>query len=189
MPSRDPNVDAYVAKSPDFARPILTQIRDTIHAACPEVEESIKWGCPHFSHNGMLCGIACFKRHCRVHFWRGEAVMGDAEQVEKFHRIESIDDMPSRAAITRCVKRAMQLNDARKMRPALPVPPALASALRRNATARKFFDTLAPSHKRDYIEWIGEAKTEPTREKRIATTIEWLAQGKSRNWKYDTRRA
>jgi len=125
--------------------------------------------------------------------------VGDADQVEKFHRIESIETLPSRAAIARCVKRAMQLNDERrespapakprKARPTLPVPPALASALRRNATARKFFDTLPPSHQRDYIEWITEAKTEPTREKRVATTVEWLAEGKSRNWKYEKKRA
>lgn len=198
MPPRNPQVDAYIAQSPDFARPILTQIRDIVHAACPDVEESIKWGCPHFSHNGMLCGIASFKQHCRLHFWRGEAIVGDAEQVEKFHRIDSVDALPSRAAIMRCVKRAMQLNDERrespaakprKARPALPVPPVLASALRRNAAARKFFETLPPSHQRDYIEWISEAKTEPTRDRRVATTVEWLAEGKSRNWKYEKKRA
>lgn len=199
MPSRDPKVDAYIAKSPDFARPILAQIRDMVHAACPDVEESIKWGAPHFSYNGMLCGMGAFKEHCRLHFWRGEAIVGDADEVEKFHRIESVESLPSRAALTRCVKRAMQLNDARVQSPAapkprtarapLPMPPALATALRRNAAARKFFETLPPSHKREYIEWISEAKTDATRDKRITTTVEWLAEGKSRNWKYEKKRA
>lgn len=201
MPSRDPRVDAYIAKSADFARPILTEIRDAVHAACPDVDESIKWGAPHFSYNGMLCGMGAFKEHCRMHFWRGAVIVGEDRNVEQLHHIASVDELPSRATIGRYVKRAMQLNDERtsasrpkvaKKRPSRPVPatpPALATALRRNATARKFFESLPPSHKRDYIEWITEAKTEPTREKRIATTIEWLAEGKSRNWKYEKQRA
>lgn len=209
MGTRDPHVDAYIAKSPDFARPILTELREIVHAACPEVEESMKWSCPHFSFNGMLCGMAAFKQHCRLHFWRGDAVTDDSALVERLHHITDQDDLPSRAAIRRCVLRAMALNDergaARKqerasasqrkgttrraVRPIPETPPALVSALRRNAAARRFFETLAPSHKRDYIEWIEEAKTEPTRDRRVATTVEWLAEGKSRNWKYETKRA
>jgi hypothetical protein len=199
MRTRHPSVDAYIAESPDFARPILTQIRDVVHAACPDVEESIKWGCPHFTYHGMLCGMAAFKQHCRLHFWRGEAIVGDAETVERFHRIESVEALPARAVMTRAIRRAMELNvertkspapaKPRKARPALPTPPALASALGRNSAARKFFETMAPSHRRDYIEWITEARTEPTREKRIATAVEWLAEGKSRNWKYERKGA
>lgn len=206
MGSRDPRVDAYIAKSADFAHPILEHLRDVIHDACPNVEESIKWSCPHYMYKGMLCATAAFKGHCALHFWKGAEIIGEDatdDAMGQFGRITSVKDLPSRTMLTRYVRRAMKRNEERAnapkaakpatakprvARPAPDTPPALASALRRNAAARRFFETLSPSHKRDYIEWITEAKTEPTREKRIATTVEWLAEGKSRNWKYEKQR-
>lgn len=204
MRIRDPRVDAYIAKSADFAHPILNHLRDVIHDACPDVEESIKWICPHYMYKGMLCATAAFKGHCALHFWKGAEIIGEdasEEAMGQFGRITSVRDLPSQATLTRYLQRAMKRNEERASAPkaakAKPRPPrrapetpsALASVLRRNAAARRFFETLPPSQKRDYIDWITEATTEGTREKRIATTVEWLAEGKSRNWKYEQQRA
>ena len=202
MPTTDPRVDAYIAKSADFARPILENIRDVVHSACPEVEETMKWSFPHFMHNGMLCSMASFKQHCALGFWKGALIFGaerDREAMGQFGRITKLSDLPSRKELAGYVKKAMALNEEgakvpKVRKPGLPrrtvptaPPPDLAAALKKNAKARATFEKFPPSHRREYIEWITEAKREETRARRLAQTIEWLAEGKARNWKYQGR--
>ena len=199
MGTRDPRVDAYIAKSADFAKPILTYIRDVVHSACPDVEETMKWNFPHFMYNGMLAGMAAFKEHCAFGFWKGALVTGDtkkgAEAMGSFGRITKVSELPSKTALAGYVKKAMQLNDERIPRPKtkvpkpprkeIPVPDYFASALKKNRKAQATFDAFSPSHRRDYLEWITEAKQENTRQRRMTQAIEWLSEGKSRNWKYE----
>ncbi len=199
MPARDPRIDAYIAKSADFARPVLAHIRKVVHSALPDVQETVKWGMPHFEHHGIVCAMAAFKQHCTLNFWKGTLVVPAAEQTRSadamgtFGRITSVRDLPSDRKLAAYVKRAAKLNEAgvkapqfaqRKARPELPVPPYLAAAIRKRAKAAATWKALPPSHRREYVEWVTEAKTEPTRAKRVATTVEWLTEGKSRNWKY-----
>jgi|SRR6185437_761034 len=198
MPTRDPRIDAYIARSADFAGPILTHLRELVHAACPDVEETIKWGAPTFTYKGMLCGMAAFKQHCAFHFWKRSLVVPATETssetaMGQFGRLTSVADLPSRKVMIGYVKKAMELNDAGVKSPTrgkakaarkLVVPEALAAALAKNRKARASFDNLSPSQQREYCEWIADAKREETREQRLATAIEWIAEGKSRNWKY-----
>lgn len=198
MGTIDPRIDAYIAKSADFAQPILTHLRQVVHSACPEVEETIKWGMPHFMYGGkLMAGMAAFKAHCTFGFWQRDAVAGTGKNDEamgQFGRITSLKDLPSKAELARLVKKATAFTDsgekpvrAPKAPPKPPpeTPEDLSAALKRNAAARKTFEAFPPSHRREYIEWITEAKRPETREKRLAQTLEWLAEGKSRNWKYE----
>ena len=198
MGTRDLRVDAYIAKQAGFARPILEHIREVVHAACPEVEEDIKWGSPFFMYHGPLAHMPAFKEHCRFGFWKGRLVAGgDSNQEEMtgpFGRLKSVKELPSKKEMTAYIKKAMKLNEegistpkAKKARPELPVPPALTAALARNKKARANFEAFSPSHRRDYSEWIGEAKREETRTARVKQAVEWIAEGKSRNWKYERR--
>ena len=198
MASRDPRIDAYIARSADFARPILEYLRAVVHEACPEVEETMKWGFPHFMYEGMLCSMASFKAHCAFGFWKGALIVrrgGDAAEqaMGQFGRIASLEDLPSRATLARYVEQAMRLNEDGVKAPArakrvpkrpLATPADLQAALKKSAKARATFDAFSPSHRREYIEWITEAKRDETRRKRLDQTIEWLEEGKPRNWKY-----
>ena len=198
MGTRDPRVDAYIARSADFARPILTHLREIVHAACPEVEESMKWSNPHFSYKGMLGGMAAFKEHCVFGFWKGSLIVdpqtaGGEKAAGQFGRITKVADLPPKKVIAGYVKEAMRLNEEGVKAPArmkpkttkpLVIPDALAAALRKNRKARETFDAFSPSHKREYAEWIAEAKGDDTRRRRVDTAIEWMAEGKPRNWKY-----
>lgn len=199
MAITDPRVDAYIQNAAPFARPILQHIRTSVHAGCPDVEETIKWSFPHFVYKGMLCSMASFKAHCSFGFWKGSLleVPPNGTSMSQFGRITSLDDLPGSKELIRLVRQAAALNDdgvkiARPKRTALkPAPKApadLQTALKANAAASATFKSLSPSHKREYIEWITEAKTAPTRQKRLMTTIEWLAKGKSRNWKYERKK-
>ena len=196
MPSHDPRVDAYIAKSADFARPILKEIRARVHAACPQVEETIKWGMPSFVHAGaILCGMAAFKQHASFGYWKHALVMGEAERdgMGSYGRLACVRDLPPKARMQADLRKAMKLNEdgvkpeRRKSapRPAPEVPGELASALEKNKAAKATFDAFAPGCRREYIEWIVEAKREETRAKRLAQALEWMAQGKRRNWKYE----
>lgn len=203
MGVKDPRVDAYIANSGDFARPVLAHLRAVVHDACPEVEETMKWGFPHFMYHGILCHMAAFKAHCAFGFWKGGRVVGDAAPAAKdamgqFGRITAVADLPSRAQLARHVKTAMRLNAEAAAAPARPRAPRrradapsspddLAAALRRNRAARATFEALSPSGQREYVEWITEAKRDETRQRRVRTAVEWLAEGKSRNWKYERR--
>ena len=196
MATTDPRVDAYIAKSAEFARPILKHLRAAVHAASPEIEETLKWSMPHFMYKGMLCGMAAFKQHCSFGFWKGKLVADLSEEaMGQFGCITKVSDLPPKRALTAYVKKAMALNDAgvksptrvksAKPKAAVKVPDDLVAALKRNKKARATFEGFSPSHRREYVEWITEAKREETRAKRLATTLEWLAAGKSRNWKYE----
>jgi len=198
MGTRDGRIDAYIAKSADFARPILTHLRDAVHAACPDVEETMKWSHPHFMYKGMLCSMVSFKAHCAFGFWKGSLIVsgggGDVKTaMGQFGRITKLSDLPSKKVLSGCIKQAMRLNDAgvkapARLKPKTPkevvVPDDLARALNGNKEARATFEKFSPSHKREYVEWITEAKTEATRARRLATTIELLAESKPRHWKY-----
>jgi len=197
MTTTDPRIDAYIAKSADFARPLLAQVREVVHTACPQVEETLKWGMPSFTWRGkILCGMAAFKQHMTLWFWEGRAIVGDdrsAEAMGQFGRITKKSELPGKRELAAYVKQAMARVEAGaslppKKKPApkaeLPVPDELVAALRKNAKARATFEGFAPGYRRDYIEWIVEAKREDTRQRRVAQTVEWLAEGKSRNWKY-----
>jgi len=198
MATKDPRIDAYIAKAPAFAKPILKHLRKVVHAGCPDVEETIKWSMPHFDHKGILAGMAAFKQHCAFGFWKGSLVIDDGRAAEKtgigsFGCIKSLADLPNEKTLVGYVKKAAALNEAGikapgrtqpKKREPLAVPPDFAAALKKNAKARKTFEAFAPSKQRDYLEWVTEAKREETRRERLATSIEWLAQGKARHWKY-----
>ena len=200
MGTRDPRFDAYIAKSAPFARPILAHLREVVHAACPEAEETLKWGMPHFMYRGMLCGMAAFKAHCTFGFWKGALIVDRAggkadEAMGQFGCIRTIADLPPKRVLAGYVRQAMKLNEAGVKHPArsksaapkkpLRTPPDLAAALRKSRRAAATFAAFPPGHRREYVEWILDAKRSETREKRLAQTIEWLAEGKSRNWKYE----
>jgi uncharacterized protein YdeI (YjbR/CyaY-like superfamily) len=195
--STDPRIDAYIANSAEFAQPILEHLRALVHAACPEVEETIKWGFPHFMYKGMMCNMASFKAHCSFGFWKAELLMADEarrEAMGQFGRIESVKDLPARKVLTAYVKQAMKLNDEgvaapARAKPAVPrelaLPAELTAALKKVPAAHKHFEAFSPSKQRDYAEWISEAKTEATRTRRLEQAVEWISEGKSRNWKYE----
>jgi hypothetical protein len=195
MGTRDPRVDAYIGKSPEYARPILMHLRDVVHAACPQVTEDIKWGAPHFLHHGMLCSMAAFKAHACFGFWRGKELFADGGQdgaMGQFGRLESVLDLPSKKSLAGLVKQAMALYESAAPRPKKAVrprpeakpSPAFAAALAADRKARAAFAAFPPGQRREYVEWIDEAKREETRARRIAQAVEWIAQGKQRNWKY-----
>jgi uncharacterized protein YdeI (YjbR/CyaY-like superfamily) len=196
MGKKDPRIDQYIAKSADFAKPVLTHLRALVHAAVPDVEEELKWSSPSFMYKGILCGFAAFKEHCTFGFWKHDLVMdgeprGDA--MGSFGRLTSLDDLPSDRVLANLIKKAARLNDegvtvARKRTgpaKAMKVPQDFSSALKKNKRAATVFDAFSTSKKNDYVEWITECKTDATRQKRMTTALEWIAQGKSRNWKYE----
>jgi uncharacterized protein YdeI (YjbR/CyaY-like superfamily) len=202
MGTQDPRIDAYIAHSAEFARPVLTHLRKLVHTACPEVVETMKWSHPHFDYKGIMCHMAAFKQHCSFGFWKGSLIPGlaktsggpEKEGMGHFGRITALTDLPKDKLILVYLKEAVQLNEAgikvaaptkskAGERKALVVPPALAAALKSNKKARLTFAAFSYSHKKEYVDWITGAKTEPTRQKRLATTIEWLAEGKPHNWK------
>lgn len=195
-------VDAYIAKSAPFAQPILIELRARVHKACPAVEEAIKWGMPSFMYNGkILCGMAAFKQHASFGFWRREvtgqvaAATGDKEHdaMGQFGKLTDVKQLPAKTEFTRMVKTAMTLIDThaptttatrKHPRPTLEMPTDFMAALKKNKTALKTFEAFSPTNKRDYIEWVIEAKRDETRMKRINQAVDWMAEGKTRNWKY-----
>jgi len=194
-------VDTYIAKSADFAKPILTHLRKLVHRACPDIEETIKWGFPHFDYQGMMCSMAAFKQHCAFSFWKA-SLMSDTEKVfskagktamGNLGRIQALSDLPPDRVLIRYIKEAVELNKSGielspKARPGirkpLTIPSYFKRALATNSKARRTFEAFSPGHKREYVEWIVEARTEPTRNQRIAQALEWMAEGKQQNWKY-----
>jgi uncharacterized protein YdeI (YjbR/CyaY-like superfamily) len=203
MATKDKKIDAYIAKSADFAKPILNHIRELVHKTCPTVEEKVKWGMPFFDYKGeMLCHMASFKQHAVMGFWKA-SLMKDPSLVENaksetamghLGRITSLKEMPADKKITGWIKEAMELNDKgiklpSKAKPAdkkeLVVPDYFLKVLAKNKKAKQAFEDFPYSHKKEYINWIIEAKTEDTRNKRMETALEWMAEGKSRLWKYE----
>jgi hypothetical protein len=196
MGTRDQRVDAYIKKAPEFAVPILEHIRAVVHEACPQVEEGMKWSVPHFDYKGMMCGMASFKHHVTFGFWKSSLVLGDGKgqgPVEQFGKLTSVSDLPSKKVMTGYIRKAMKLNEEgtrvekpkRAPKPEIAVPAYVKAALDRNKKAKAQFDAFSPSHRREYVEWITEAKTDETRDRRLAQAIEWMSEGKSRNWKYE----
>jgi len=196
MGKRDPRVDAYITKSPEFAKPILTHLRDVVHTACPPVEETLKWSVPAFMYKGNLCGMAAFKHHCMFGFWKGSLIVDKTGKPFGVGmgqmKITRVEELPSDKALTGYIKQAMKLNDegvktpraAPKEKKPLAMPSSLKKALGRNKKAMSAFEAFSPSHKREYLEWITEAKSDETRDRRIDQAIEWMTEGKPRNWKY-----
>ncbi len=201
MGQKDKRIDAYIARSAGFARPILSHLRGVIHRACPDVEETLKWGFPHFQYHGILCGMGAFKEHCTFGFWKAALMKNSSKLRSKegkdamgnFGRIEKLADLPSQSILMDYVREAAELNEKGIRLPAKPkpagsrklvVPGYFKKALENNKTASKTFEAFTYSHKKEYLEWITEARTEETRNRRIATALEWIGEGKSRNWKY-----
>ncbi|WP_137871065.1 YdeI/OmpD-associated family protein [Sphingopyxis sp. 2PD] len=193
--SRDPRVDAYIAKAQPFAQPILTHLRDLVHSHAPGVEETLKWGVPHFVLNGQnLAGMAAFKEHATFGFWRDEEVTGsprDTGAMGSMGRLASLADLPGDEAMADYIRKAAALcaegkpkRAAPKPKAALDLPGDLGVALKANAAAQGHWDSFSPGKRRDYIEWVLEAKREETRVKRIETIVAQVAEGKGRNWKY-----
>jgi uncharacterized protein YdeI (YjbR/CyaY-like superfamily) len=201
MAKKDPRVDAYIAKSADFAKPILAEIRAIVHDACPSVEETMKWSFPHFDYKGMMCSMAAFKEHCAFGFWKASLVLGEngasSDAMGQFGRIVALSDLPSKKVMREYIQKAMALNDSgttikrepRAPKKAIPVPADFTAAVKKNKKAHAAFEAFSPSHRREYLEWITEAKTDDTRQRRITQAIKWMAQGKSRNWKYEPKKA
>ena len=201
--ARDPRVDDYIAQAAPFAREPLAHVRDAMHAALPDVTEAIKWSHPFFLLEGRpFANMAAFKAHCSLGFWKGgrpiaeEAAGPRDKAMGQFGRIESMADVPKAAALRKLIVEARaawaaaidekagapQAPKPRREAPALPDD--LAAALRAQSGARKIFDAFTPSQQREYVEWIVEAKREATRASRVAQAVEWIAEGKTRNWKY-----
>ncbi len=208
MGTKDPRVDAYIDKAADFAKPILTKLRTLVHRGCPEVEETIKWGMPSFEYKGPFVGMAAFKQHCAFGFWKSALIFEDRSKFSEAElrlawgaegkgsdraHIMSIDELPTDAKILALIKKAKELNDdgvkipkEKTTKKPIPLPTDFENALKKTKGAKANFEKFSPSHQREYIAWITGAKREETRRKRIATAAEWIAEGKSRNWKYQT---
>jgi uncharacterized protein YdeI (YjbR/CyaY-like superfamily) len=201
MEKYDPRVDAYIEKAADFAKPILLHIRQLVHGTAPQVTETIKWGMPFFDYKGPVCQIASFKQHCAFGFWKatllndphglinaGEAAAGS------FGKLTSMADLPSDEILVDFINQAISLNEtgvkgnmktpAGTPKAEISMPDEFASALSAEPQTLANFENFSPSQKREYLEWITEAKTDATRDKRIQTAVEWIAEGKTRHWKY-----
>jgi len=194
--SRNPRVDAYIAKAQPFARPILSYVRERVHAAVPGVEEAMKWSAPGFTLDGkILLMMAAFKHHAALNFWRGQE-LGDGEPkagaMGQFGKLTSVDDLPSDAELDALIREAAELSKnapaprktKHEPKPAPEMHPEFAAALAKAPHAKATLEGFPPSAQRDYLEWIAEAKQDATRVKRIATAVEWLGEGKRRHWKY-----
>jgi uncharacterized protein YdeI (YjbR/CyaY-like superfamily) len=203
MSKKDPRIDAYIEKAADFAKPVLKHFRALIHKACPDVEEKWKWSFPHFDyHGGPLAHMAAFKQHCAIGFWKAslmkdnEPLMAAAKSeaaMGHLGRITSLKDLPKDTVLIKYIHEGMKLNEMGvKVKPKpktaaakiIEPPDYFLKALSKNKKALKTFESFSPSHRKEYIMWVTEAKTEPTRMSRLSTAIEWMSEGKQRNWKY-----
>jgi uncharacterized protein YdeI (YjbR/CyaY-like superfamily) len=196
---RDPRVDAYISKAPDFAKPILKHIRELVHEGCPEAEETIKWSVPFFEYKGTLCSMAAFKQRCAFGFWKGSLILDKKGEPlggpsGQFRRLTKLTDLPADRVLIGYIKKATELNAEGAKVPATPkvkvakalaVPPELVAALKKNRKAASAFEAFSQSHRNEYIEWITDAKSEDTRKRRLETALEWIAEGKARHWKYE----
>lgn len=196
MASHDPRIDAYIARQAEFARPILEELRRRVHAACPEAVETIKWGAPAFMYRDRLLGVmAGFKQHAAFNLWHGKQVVGEdaaaAEGMGQYGRLATLKDLPCKRETTAHVRAAMALIEAgatvstgRKPKPPPELPEDLAEAMRGNPAARGHWEAFTPGKQREYADWITGAKGADTRARRVEQAVEWIAEGKSKNWKY-----
>ena len=194
----NPAVDTYIAKAAPFARPILEKIRKAYHKAHPDVTETIKWGVPHFDYKGPLGSMAGFKQHVGYGFWKAKlmddthGLFAASEHAMGGMKVTNLRELPSEKVLVEYIRQAIRLNEegvkvVRSKRGAVErpeVPADLAAALKKNVSARKTYESFPPSGQREYVEWITEAKQEATRQRRLETAIEWMTEGKPRNWKY-----
>ncbi len=199
MPAKSPAFDAYIAKSAPFARPILKKLRALFHKACPQISETMKWSFPHFEHRGIVGSMAAFKQHVSIGFWKS-GLMSDPHGLLKNAvnggmaalKVTHLDELPADGTLLAYIREAVRLNEEgvklprpkRQAAKPVKVPDFILAALKTNQKARTTFDAFSPSHQREYVEWIAEAKQEATRQKRLATALKWLAEGKPRHWKY-----
>ncbi|MBS1487747.1 MAG: YdeI/OmpD-associated family protein [Bacteroidetes bacterium] len=194
-------VDAYIAQSAEFAKPILIHLRKLVHQVCPDANEVIKWGFSNFEYKGLMCNMAAFKQHCAFGFWKASLIRDpkkllqstDKGSMGNFDRITLLKDLPSDKILSGFIKQAMELNEKGAKRKVsitpkgsktIETPAYFIRALKKNKKAEAIFEKFAYSHRKEYIQWFEEAKTEATRAKRIAQAIEWIAEGKGRNWQY-----
>ena len=204
----DPRIDAYIAKSQPFAQPILNHLRELVHKACPGVVEAIKWSRPFFEYKGVILGnMSAFKEHCSFGFWGEEisAVLREAKVLKpdamgSLGRLTRMEDLPSDKEMLALLRKAVAFIDSgqytspiaarvkvvKAPAPAVEAPPEFLKALKANKKAAAAFAAFSPSCKKEYVEWIADAKRAETREKRIATAVEWIGEGKQRNWKYQS---
>ncbi len=200
LTKKDPRVDTYIAKAQPFAKPVLNRFRKAVHGGCPDLTETMKWSFPHFDYKGMLCSMAAFKAHCAFGFWKGsllksapKAMQGKTKDaMGQFGRVTSLDEMPDEQTLVKMVTEAVALNDAgvkvvrEPKAPTKPLkaPAYMLAALEKNRKAHATYEAFSPSHRREYVEWITEAKSDETRDRRLETAVQWMAEGKGRNWKY-----
>jgi uncharacterized protein YdeI (YjbR/CyaY-like superfamily) len=201
MSKKDERIDAYLEKSAEFAKPILMHLRALVHQACPQIEETMKWSMPFFDYKGAVCNMASFQQHCSFGFWKASLMTDYHKIMTEGHeapgqlgQIKSLQDLPSDEILVGYIKEAVRLNEEGVKVPAKPkttekkelvIPECLVSALETNSVASETFENFSYSKKKDYAEWLNEAKTDDTRYKRLATAIEWLTEGKARHWKYE----
>jgi uncharacterized protein YdeI (YjbR/CyaY-like superfamily) len=201
MPQTDPRIDAYIQKAAPFAQPILAYLRTLVHETCPDVSETIKWGMPSFEYKGLMVGMASFKQHCAFSFWKGNIIPDPhgllstvgSTGMGNLGKITALTDLPNREILIYYVQEAMRLNEegiqvpkdkTKAAKRPSETPPELLEALKENPAAQLTYDQFPPGQKRDYDEWIAEAKTDATRQKRLKEALQWLSEGKIRNWKY-----
>lgn len=201
MGNKEPKIDLYISKAADFAKPILNHLRDLVHKACPDVEEKIKWGFPHFDYKGMMCSMAAFNQHCAFTFWKAalmkdKTLIANAESesaMGHFGKITSKKDLPADKKIIGYINEAMILNEkgiklsqkkATAIKKEIAVPDYFLKQLKSNKKALTTFENFSPSNKKEYVEWVIEAKTDETKNRRMKTAFEWMSEGKPRNWKY-----
>ena len=201
MSKKNPRVDAYIAQAADFAKPILLRLRQLVHAACPDVTETIKWSSPFYEHKGILLATPAFKKHCALIFWKGKLLFKEFPAKDNprkiFRHITSDADLPADKTLAGYIRNAIELNNAGvktprakpKAKAKLVVPDYFLAALKKNKKALAVFENFSPSYQREYVEWLTEAKREETRAQRLKTAMLWLADGKPRNWKYQPTRS
>ncbi|RCH54198.1 hypothetical protein DJ568_12915 [Mucilaginibacter hurinus] len=201
MEKFDNRVDLYIARSADFAKPILIHLRELVHRACPEITETIKWSSPFFDYKGPVCQMAAFKQHCSFGFWNA-AKLTDPHKVlnteiaaaGNFGRLTSLADLPEDDILVQYIQEAFDLNDKTEKTPGrksntaekqeLVIPDYITLVLSEDINAMTNFENFSPSKKKEYVDWITDAKTDATRDKRLAIALEWISEGKSRHWKY-----
>ncbi len=200
MGKKSPEVDAYIRSAPEYARPILKKLRQQMHKAAPDIEEAIKWSSPTFVHKGIVTGMSAFKNYVTIGFWKGRLMKDPKEIFEGAGRtsittikLSDVSELPPEKVMLSYIREAVKLNADGVKAPAAPrekrtaqvkAPADLLAALKKSKKAAATFEAFPPSHKKEYIAWIVEAKREATRERRIATAVEWMSEGKPKNWKY-----
>lgn len=198
METYDLRQDEYIVKAAEFAQPVLIHLRQLIHDAAPQIQETIKWGMPFFDYKGPVCQIAAFKQHCSFGFWKGSLLSDPHHLLEKndamghFGRITSLTDLPPDEILMQYIREAVELNEKgvklakvkNTVKAPLVVPAFFTDFLREHPQAETQFNNYSYSHKKEYVEWITEAKTEGTRQKRMLTAVQWLSEGKPRHWKH-----